>query len=222
MSRIPSEVLVPYIMSLGEYSEERASVVFNQLMAIDAKIGQFVKNIIESIPSGLQFDIKTILINFLSLSIEKNIIYLIFVIRSNYELISNQNNLLFNIIMNFYIKNLSEDDIKLIQNYSSGFNINIFEMLQAFRTKSPSQESLDDFLGNLTTNLNVFNAVKENADIDLTKLQHSYTICNLCKKDATSQCSKCKTTRYCSKECQISDWDRHKKICKQICKKICN
>jgi len=71
-------------MSLGEYSEERASVVFNQLMAIDAKIGQFVKNIIESIPSGLQFDIKTILINFLSLSIEKNIIYLIFVIRSNY------------------------------------------------------------------------------------------------------------------------------------------
>jgi hypothetical protein len=28
-----------------------------------------------------------------------------------------------------------------------------------------------------------------------------------------SRCSKCKSVRYCSKECQVSDWKRHKMDC---------
>ena len=107
--------------------------------------------------------------------------------------------------MNFYIEILSEDDIRLIENYSSNFDINIFEMLQAFRTKSKSQEPLDDFLEKLSTNTKVSNVIKEKANVDLSKIQQKYDICNLCKKFATSQCSKCKTARYCSKECQCKD-----------------
>jgi hypothetical protein len=32
------------------------------------------------------------------------------------------------------------------------------------------------------------------------------------------QCSKCKQSRYCSKECQRSHWKEHKDICKLVCK----
>ncbi|KAF8972566.1 hypothetical protein BDZ97DRAFT_1781661 [Flammula alnicola] len=44
--------------------------------------------------------------------------------------------------------------------------------------------------------------------------------CN-CKKDITaksnlSRCGGCKLVRYCSTECQTSDWTRHKKICKTV------
>jgi hypothetical protein len=37
--------------------------------------------------------------------------------------------------------------------------------------------------------------------------------CNVCTKDATSQCSKCKNVSYCSRECQLKDWNQHKLAC---------
>ncbi|KAJ3536151.1 hypothetical protein NM688_g6875 [Phlebia brevispora] len=38
--------------------------------------------------------------------------------------------------------------------------------------------------------------------------------CEVCSNDASLVCSACKTTRYCSPECQLSDWKAHKKTCK--------
>jgi ankyrin repeat protein len=39
------------------------------------------------------------------------------------------------------------------------------------------------------------------------------TTCNVCGGAAVSQCAKCKTTCYCSTECQKIDWKAHKKLC---------
>lgn len=41
-----------------------------------------------------------------------------------------------------------------------------------------------------------------------------YPKCNACNNDGINKCSKCKTTFYCSKECQIKDFKMHKKVCK--------
>ncbi len=38
----------------------------------------------------------------------------------------------------------------------------------------------------------------------------------ICKKIGTLTCGNCKTTHYCSKECQKTDWKTHKKICVKI------
>lgn len=40
-------------------------------------------------------------------------------------------------------------------------------------------------------------------------------VCHLCKKSNVKllKCSKCKTTRYCSSECQKQDWPQHKQTC---------
>ncbi|CAK7210238.1 hypothetical protein SCUCBS95973_000711 [Sporothrix curviconia] len=44
--------------------------------------------------------------------------------------------------------------------------------------------------------------------------------CNTCKKtdaDVTLKtCAKCKTTRYCSTDCQASDWPEHKITCRRL------
>ncbi|KAI0156544.1 putative MYND domain protein [Xylariaceae sp. FL1272] len=39
--------------------------------------------------------------------------------------------------------------------------------------------------------------------------------CNACEKSSPDlkRCAKCQTARYCSKECQKTDWKMHKKIC---------
>ena len=37
--------------------------------------------------------------------------------------------------------------------------------------------------------------------------------CRVCDGPGKNKCGKCKTVRYCSRECQISDWDDHKQIC---------
>ncbi|KAI0048594.1 hypothetical protein FA95DRAFT_1022703 [Auriscalpium vulgare] len=42
--------------------------------------------------------------------------------------------------------------------------------------------------------------------------------CKSCRKsmptDQIKQCSRCRTTQYCSKECQIAHWTEHKNVCK--------
>jgi len=46
----------------------------------------------------------------------------------------------------------------------------------------------------------------------------SYTnVCTIClTPNATKVCSKCKTKRYCSKECQSLDWKQHKPLCGSV------
>ena len=40
--------------------------------------------------------------------------------------------------------------------------------------------------------------------------------CIVCIKTATKYCSKCKSIRYCSRECQVSDWSSHKFFCASL------
>ncbi|CXH81174.1 MYND finger protein, putative [Plasmodium berghei] len=43
-------------------------------------------------------------------------------------------------------------------------------------------------------------------------VDNQYT-CNNCKEMAELQCSQCKQTYYCSKECQMKDWFNHREVC---------
>lgn len=38
--------------------------------------------------------------------------------------------------------------------------------------------------------------------------------CNV-RKDKLLQCKRCKMVVYCGRECQVSDWPRHKLVCKE-------
>ncbi|KAJ7121407.1 hypothetical protein C8R44DRAFT_786237 [Mycena epipterygia] len=54
-------------------------------------------------------------------------------------------------------------------------------------------------------------------DIRSTVRSH-FNVCTVCKKKAGSgteirKCSRCLISRYCSRECQVSDWRTHKEIC---------
>jgi hypothetical protein len=202
-------------MSLGKYSDEFAHTVFNQLIDVNPEIGNFVKNIVESISSKkLEFDIQTLIIHFLNKSIEKDIIGLINIIHSNYELISGYNDILFTIAMDFYIEIISDADVRLINAYTSDSEFNIFEMVQSIRLqKGSDRASLSHLLGILAKNKTCKKTIKKKTGVDLSKIKKQYLICNLCKMDAKFQCGKCNTTRYCSIICQHADWRRHKMVC---------
>lgn len=51
-------------------------------------------------------------------------------------------------------------------------------------------------------------------------LTHSYSTCANCNKIGNSKdlklCTGCKSMRYCSKNCQITDWPSHKQLCLAI------
>lgn len=38
-------------------------------------------------------------------------------------------------------------------------------------------------------------------------------ICTLCEKPGARACARCKSSHYCSKECQVDDWSIHKLLC---------
>ncbi|KAF2803365.1 HET-domain-containing protein [Mytilinidion resinicola] len=45
------------------------------------------------------------------------------------------------------------------------------------------------------------------------------TDCVICTSKSTSLCARCRSIRYCSKECQATDWPRHKIFCKKYAEK---
>ncbi|RLU18456.1 hypothetical protein DMN91_008813 [Ooceraea biroi] len=42
--------------------------------------------------------------------------------------------------------------------------------------------------------------------------------CFSCQEPSKKRCSKCKEAWYCSRQCQVKDWENHKKICDKITK----
>lgn len=42
--------------------------------------------------------------------------------------------------------------------------------------------------------------------------------CSACGKEATKRCSKCRMEWYCSRECQVKDWKKHKPLCLELAK----
>ena len=67
------------------------------------------------------------------------------------------------------------------------------------------------------TNRNIF---RNNERKNLHPLNHldSLCVCSHCHRPSSNLklCGKCRKTSYCSKECQISAWKRHKEICKVL------
>lgn len=58
-----------------------------------------------------------------------------------------------------------------------------------------------------------------NADIVLTQNLEDFTGCAQCGKEETKDlkllsCNNCRIVRYCSKECQVLAWPKHKEMCK--------
>ena len=45
-------------------------------------------------------------------------------------------------------------------------------------------------------------------------------LCALCSQPSKSRCTACFVVRYCSKECQLVHWNKHKKLCKVTKKKF--
>lgn len=39
--------------------------------------------------------------------------------------------------------------------------------------------------------------------------------CGSCNKEAEKKCSRCEVAFYCSRDCQIKDWENHKEKCYQ-------
>ena len=48
-------------------------------------------------------------------------------------------------------------------------------------------------------------------------LKEKQLLCIMCSAAKTRNCSKCKSVRYCSKECQVNDWPNHKFFCVPFC-----
>lgn len=65
--------------------------------------------------------------------------------------------------------------------------------------------------------------VKESED-ELRALGQMFTmpedltapICVVCRAEAEQRCSRCHTEWYCSRQCQVQDWKRHKGLCTVI------
>ena len=49
------------------------------------------------------------------------------------------------------------------------------------------------------------------------RVKRAARVCQLCGKEAQrmKKCSVCKLVRYCGEECQLGDWKKHKKSCKE-------
>lgn len=62
----------------------------------------------------------------------------------------------------------------------------------------------------------------QNENIQFIPNRNTDKICCICLKgypgnepfpERSGKCTRCNKIRYCSRECQISDWSRHKKFC---------
>mmetsp|Transcript_38640 Transcript_38640/g.64165 ORF Transcript_38640/g.64165 Transcript_38640/m.64165 type:complete len:437 (+) Transcript_38640:79-1389(+) len=67
----------------------------------------------------------------------------------------------------------------------------------------------------------VINQDPETRRQDMARLAEAYTLgveeganlCAVCGKLAPTRCSRCKQERYCTRECQIKGWPKHKPLC---------
>lgn len=55
---------------------------------------------------------------------------------------------------------------------------------------------------------------KNNAGLLSKDSSASEELCPLCDQPSRNRCTGCYLTRYCSKECQLAHWKKHKKTCK--------
>uniref|UniRef100_A0A1Q3FT13 Putative zinc finger mynd domain-containing protein 10 n=1 Tax=Culex tarsalis TaxID=7177 RepID=A0A1Q3FT13_CULTA len=75
-----------------------------------------------------------------------------------------------------------------------------------------SQEQLTSVAKRLNAAYNTDLLEKINSGAD----DGGHKICSTCRKPAEKRCSKCESVFYCSRECQVADWPRHKELCHQL------
>lgn len=88
------------------------------------------------------------------------------------------------------------DNKKLVKMNTAGMNASELLNLLSFRMKS----------------IDLMTKVRDEAISNRIKKENSNQ-CQRCNSESTSRCSKCKTAKYCSRECQVSDWSKHKQTC---------
>lgn len=71
------------------------------------------------------------------------------------------------------------------------------------------------FKASLTDVMNEADKLLAAAD---AKAQNKPANCFACEKPSTSCCGKCKMACYCSRECQVKAWSKHKKLCQDSAK----
>jgi hypothetical protein len=45
---------------------------------------------------------------------------------------------------------------------------------------------------------------------------NSISQCGLCGNTASDRCAKCSSVVYCSRQCQVDDWPKHKQVCTDV------
>jgi len=97
-----------------------------------------------------------------------------------------------------FLTHVKDEQFHIITAYSpsstSPYSIAVLEYVSKYLTKSQ----------------------KKNSDFEMTR------VCNGCGLLHITPCKKCvcRMRWYCSKECQKSDWNKHKTDCKQICAQL--
>eukprot|EP01116_Phalansterium_solitarium_P021128 TRINITY_DN6467_c0_g1_i1.p1 TRINITY_DN6467_c0_g1~~TRINITY_DN6467_c0_g1_i1.p1 ORF type:complete len:349 (+),score=94.98 TRINITY_DN6467_c0_g1_i1:1036-2082(+) len=107
--------------------------------------------------------------------------------------------------MSFVRRNIASklENVSNRQNYQG-----VSEFLARFESWTPADGVLHPHpvLGRLFTHVRTVPN-----HFDVPPFSQLCAVC--CRSDATKRCGRCKTTKYCSLECQKLDWPRHKPSC---------
>ena len=89
-----------------------------------------------------------------------------------------------------------------------------------FLIRNGADPSIHDNEGGCCADMGLIDSdVKEHLTPSNTPIDVSM-LCALCSQPSKSRCTACFVVRYCSKECQLIHWDKHKKQCKAVKKKF--
>lgn len=119
--------------------------------------------------------------------------------------------------LDFLYKNYTDNMstfLSLTDEPNSVFNPDNYRTLEEAKlneedTKAAIQEA---------TALGLINSSMSRIDALAIVVKYKNSICAICPKRTNNRCA-CKSIRYCSKACQKSDWENHKKVCTSKLKK---
>ena len=107
-------------------------------------------------------------------------------------------------------KSLKKEQDKLKYQEEKKKAQDLFECLKSFTDISPSTTTL--------TRIPKYEEqvkIIENHQSDGMRLDKMCSVCK-CKNKKLRICKNCNFEKYCSRECQLKDWDKHKILCKEM------
>jgi len=100
-----------------------------------------------------------------------------------------------------------------IERFRILFNINVYYLLKKGRIVDDENFGfIITEVPNTESNINKIISSVKSFDKILTAQMKS---CGLCRQPAKTLCSKCKKIYYCCRECQVTDWKKHKMECEK-------